>query len=351
MADAPALPTSFDRVLLLADPGGPARRAEAIREDLAARLSDVLGTQVRVDVRAAALRLTPEYELDMDVAEELAERTEPAHATIFLTEIPRHTRGHPLVAEIFTGPSIGVVSLPAFGAWARRRRLITTLTSTVVHMLGGSQARDTGPVYRWNSWRYEAEEQVYLLHAHTITGGPRMALGMIMSNEPWNAVPKLSGALAAAAATGAFGIFYQSIWQMADYLSTARLLFIGLLSIVLVVGWLIFGHRLWDKPRRETLAAVTVLYNLSTVVTLLVGVALLYAILFILILLSSLVVIDIQFMSDVLGSQATWDDYVELAWLSAALGLFAGALGATFDSDTDLRMLTHGQREWMRTPE
>lgn len=351
MSAAPQLPTTFDRVVLIADPGTPTKRAEAAKDELAERLARELGQEVSVEVRSATLRLTPEFELDMEAAEELAELTEPAHATVFLTEIPRHTRGHPLIAEVFTGPSIAVISLPTFGVWARAERLVTTMTASVMHMIDGDPNQRPSSGFRWSSWTYDQEDREHLLHAHTFTGGPRMAMGMIMANEPWKAVPKLSSALAAAAAAGAFGIFYTSIWQMADYLPTARLILIGLLAITLVATWLIFGHRLWEKPKRESLAAVTVLYNFSTVMTLLVGVALVYAILFTVILFSSLIVIDARFMADVLGNETEWNDYVELAWLSAALGLFAGAIGASFDSDTDLRRLTHGQREWMRTPE
>lgn len=38
---------------------------------------------------------------------------------------------------------------------------------------------------------------------------------------------------------------------------------------------------------------------------------------------------------------------LDIAWLSAAMGVVAGALGSSFDSDADLKSLTHAQR--MRT--
>ena len=40
--------------------------------------------------------------------------------------------------------------------------------------------------------------------------------------------------------------------------------------------------------------------------------------------------------------------YLDIAWLSAAMGVVAGALGSSFDKDTNLRSLTHGQRERQR---
>lgn len=40
--------------------------------------------------------------------------------------------------------------------------------------------------------------------------------------------------------------------------------------------------------------------------------------------------------------------YLDIAWLSAARGVVAGALGSSLDKGTDMRSLTHGQRERQR---
>lgn len=182
------------------------------------------------------------------------------------------------------------------------------------------------------------------LHAHTFTGGPRLLMGMTKANEPFRTAPKLSRAVAAAAATGAFGIFYSSIWQMSSYLSTQRLVSIGLIAIAVMVTWLITSHRLWDKPVNERLAPVVFYYNLSTVLTLLISVAALYVLLVIGIFLTSLVVIDPEFMGQVLQTRASVGNYLDIAWISAALGVVAGGLGASFDSSVDVKNLTHGRR-------
>ena len=39
MSAAPQLPTTFDRVVLIADPGTPTKRAEAAKDELAERLA------------------------------------------------------------------------------------------------------------------------------------------------------------------------------------------------------------------------------------------------------------------------------------------------------------------------
>ena len=168
---------------------------------------------------------------------------------------------------------------------------------------------------------------------------------MISTNEPLRTVPRLSSALAAAAAAGAFGIFYNSIWQMASYLSSWRLLLFTFLAIIILMGWLVLSNGLWDRTAQTRYAQVTFLYNMSTLATLFVCVLTLYVTLFVAILLGSAALIDPQFMELILGRPVGVSDYVNLAWLSSTMGVVAGGVGSSFDSETDLRQLTHGRRE------
>lgn len=120
---------------------------------------------------------------------------------------------------------------------------------------------------------------------------------MTMANEPPRMARRLSRAMAAAAATESFGIFYRSTWQMPHHLSTARLTSIGAIAIAVMVGWLITINRLWDRPVNERLAQVVFYYNLSTVLTLIICVTGLYALLVIGILAGGLIVIDPEVMA------------------------------------------------------
>src|SRR5699024_1365240 len=196
--------------------------------------------------------------------------------------------------------------------------------------------------------RLTGPEEHQLLQGSRVIGGARTVAGMVAGNEPFRAAPKRAGALAAATATGAFGIFYNSIWSMSMYLPTPRLLLIGLLAMLVITTWLIVGNRLWDEPKHERLAPVVLLYNLSTVLTLLMMVGLLYALLVVLIFGSSLIVIAPDYLAEVTQREPVLTRYLDIAWLSAAMGVVAGALGSSFDNDTELRNLTHGQRERQR---
>lgn len=132
------------------------------------------------------------------------------------------------------------------------------------------------------------------------------------------------------------------------YLTTQRLLLIGLLAILAITAWLILGNRLWDAPKQQRLARVVLLYNLSTVLTLLMVITLLYAALVVLIFVTALIVIDPDYLAEIIRSEPFLVRYLDIAWLSAAMGVVAGALGSSFDKDTELRSLTHGQCERQR---
>lgn len=338
------------RVLLVADPGLPTARARSIEQRLQRHLDEVYSPPISLDVHTAMLRLRADGTLDLSQALEHARSADDPHAVLLLTEIPRLHEGRPLIAEIFPEYNIAVVSCPTLGVLTSTHRILDTLLACTVRMAPPRDDRDASRyARRWAQWEEvaDAEEHRMLLGSRMI-GGARTVTGMVAGNEPLRTAPRLSSALAAASATGAFGIFYSSIWSMSMYLSTSRLLGIGALAVLALTAWLIVGNRLWDAPRREGLARVVLLYNLSTVLTLLMAGGLLYLALVVAIFLGAIIVIAPDYLSATIEQEATVGRYLDIAWLSAAMGVVAGALGSSFDRDTDLRTLTHGQRERQR---
>lgn len=337
-------------VLLVADPGLPARRAHSIQDELQQLLDEAFSPPIRLHLHTSMLRLRPDNSLDLSDAIDLASEYESPDAVLLLTEIPRLKNGRPLVAEIFPEEQIAVVSCPTLGAVASRRRILDTLMACTLRIKPTQERPDPTRFERSSSHWSEAPDPAahFTLEARRGTGSLRTVLGMIAGNEPLKTAPKLSSALAAAAATGAFGIFYSSIWAMSTYLSTSRLLGIGVLAMVAMTTWLILSNGLWDRPKAEKLGRVVLLYNLSTVATLLMCVLGLYLSLVALILVGGLIVIDPGYMTEMIGEESTCSTYLDIAWLSAGMGVVAGALGSGFDQSADLRNLTHGQRERQR---
>ncbi|PFG21135.1 hypothetical protein [Serinibacter salmoneus] len=341
--------TSPLTVIIDADPGLPARRAHALREDLETTLTDLYGEPVSVRLTEQPVGLLPHGDIDTPAAQELLQHYERCDALLLLTEVPRRSQGKPLIAEAFPAEGVGVVSCPTLGAWATHTRIREVLVSTVVRLVPDRPAPDTSDFERrWSGWRDREDRGSTMLRANTLTGAPRLVLGMVAANEPARTIPRLSGALAAAMATGAFGVFYSSTWQMASSLPPWRLGVIAVMAVLVMVTWLIVANGLWDRAVTSRRSTVLLLYNLSTVVTLMLAVMALYAVMVVAILLAALLVIDASFMEQVLGEVPAATSYIRLAVLAAAMGVVAGALGSNFDDSTDVRRLTHGQRERSR---
>lgn len=344
-------PASGVTVLLIADPGLPTARARSIEEDFQRLLDELYSPPISLEVQTSTLHIQTDGALDLSQAKELAQTVGDPDAVLLLTEIPRVEGARPLIAEIFPEHDIAVISCPTLGVVATRQRILDALMSCTARMKPTQEPRDPSRYERRRAqWRAvpDAEDHQMLLGSRVI-GGSRTVLGMVAGNEPFRTAPKLSSALAAALATGAFGIFYNSVWSMSMYLTTQRLLGIGVLAMLTITAWLIVGNRLWEAPTHRRLAGVVLLYNLSTVLTLLMIVGMLYVTLVVVIFISAVIVIDPDYLAVIIEREVTVVRYLDIAWLSAAMGVVAGALGSSFDNDTDRRTLTHGQRERQRT--
>ena len=343
-------PNAGVSVLLVADPGLPTQRAHSIKDDLQQLLDEAFSPPIQLHVHTSMLRLRPDNSLDLSDAGNLASEYSSPDAVLLLTEIPRLKEGRPLVAEILPEEKIAVVSCPTLGGVVTKRRIIDTLMACTLRMKPAQGQSDPTKFERaWSHWHRSSEPGApFTLEARRGTGSLRTIFGMIIGNEPFATIPKLSGALAAAVATGAFGIFYSSIWAMTTHLSTPRLLAIGLAMMLTMTAWLIVSNDLWDRPKFEKLSRVVLLYNLSTVATLLLSVVGLYLALVVLILVGGLIVIAPGYMATIISEQPSFSNYLDIAWLSAAMGVVGGALGSGFDQRAELRNLTHGQRERQR---
>lgn len=339
-------------VLVLSDPGQCTDRATAVQELFEQELSRVFGSAT-VEVRPQFFGVSDTRTLDFRPIDSLREEFTRVDAVLLLTEMPRLSHGRPEIAKLFPDERAASLSYPTLGVLAGRRRLVALFMSCVLRLVDGAPEEERERYdLRWNRWSEPdaAEDVPRYLHAHTLPGVPRTVLGMVATNAPWRTAPQLSSALAAASAAGAFGVFYNSIWQMSAALSTGRLMMTGLLAITLMVLWLLLSNGLWERARHTEPAEVLVYYNLSTVLTLFLCVLALYLALFVLILAAGLVVIDPDFMEQIVEKPTELSSYMDIAWLSAAMGVVAGGLGTSFDGSTDLRRLTHGQREIARRP-
>jgi hypothetical protein len=338
---------------LVADPGIAATMAGRVAGALEARLSEAVGGRWRAEVDERRLPLdscgdVPFFSSARRIREETG-----WDWVVYVTELPRFLEDGPMLAEADGEECAGMLSLPAFGAVGVRRRLLRAAVHMIRETEGGG---GSSPPRLWSGRpgarlrrRVDSGERtVECLHR---AGPLRLlpaVLGTIRTNRPLDLVAALSNSLALAAATGAFGIFYGSIWTMSDALSPARLTVISAAVIVLLVVWLIVRNGLWDSPRGLAGRREAWMSNAATLLTLATGVLVMHLALLLVMVALGGTVIEPGYLESQLGHPVGPGDYAQLAWLSASLGTLAGALGSNFNSEEAVREATYSRRVYER---
>ncbi|WP_051297592.1 hypothetical protein [Brevibacterium album] len=335
---------------LIADPGIAHSAAVGMAEAVAGDLSALAGGGWSVDVEVRRLPLDPSGDVPFfSYADHLREQS-GWEWVVYLTELPRFRAEGPMLAECAPAARSMMLSLPAFGAVgvrARLRRAVVRLIAAAETGEAPSRPRlgmgghGGGRVLR----RCDPEDGSveYLVRTGVRALLPAV-LGIVRTNRPLGLLPALSNSLALAAATGAFGIFYGSIWAMSDALSPGRLAFISAAVIALLVVWLLVRNGLWDTRRGLSARSEVLLSNAATVLTLVIGVCAMHAVLFLVMLALGAAVVEPGYLETQLGHPVGPPDYAQLAWLSASLGTLAGALGSNFNSEEAVAEATYSRR-------
>ncbi|WP_226365439.1 hypothetical protein [Pseudonocardia sp. ICBG162] len=135
---------------------------------------------------------------------------------------------------------------------------------------------------------------------------------------------------------------------MATSLSPLRLLLISVVAIIAMATWLITYNHLWDRPPDQDARAEAVLYNAATAITMIIGVTCMYVLLYLAGLLAALALIDPGYFSAQLQRPISIGTYLKLVWLASSVGIVAGALGSSLESEEAVRNATYGRRELER---
>lgn len=335
---------------LVADPGLPAAIADKVAEDVAGALCQRALGRGGWNVRVQCRRIEADDGGWISLSELAAAEWLPkSDAVVFLTDQPRRERGVPVVADTCHGTAVALISLPALGAFGLSRRTTRAVTGVVDAMLDANhQPGVPSPGSDIPSVRGTMAAPTGIGHRYMgspLRGRLRLLAGMVRANRPWQLVPRLSGAFAAAVATGGLVLVNSSVWKLSAKLSADRLVAATVLAVMAMVAWLIIDHRMWeraaDHDRREPIG----LYNLTTAVTLGIGVLTLYVGLWGAELLAQWVVIDRGVFRQSVGHGVGWADRATFAWLAASMATVGGALGTGFESDEAVRMAAYGFRQ------
>lgn len=344
---------------ILADSGQPSRDVNRIVEELLddpRRDTAEDGTTIlcgtwpgvgEVQVRVATLPMSPDGDVMLSEHARTVLETHGWERFIYVTDLPLTAWERPVVSQRARADAAVLISLPALGAFGTTRRLRREIVSLVERdrALTGEVRGGPDLVEGEDSDDSAAVETRVLDHRGRSL---RMVLGMIRGNQPGRLLPVLSSSLAAMVATGGFGIFYGSIWKLAEEMTWSRLLLISAFAVISFTAWLIVHNRLWQRSNTQETRWRERIDNLATIGTIGMTGLILYLLVLGVLFVSSAVVIPVSYLEAELERQVGLPTYLSIATLSASLGAMAGALGSNFDRDVEIRSATYNLREYER---
>jgi len=339
------MPNEPSSILLVADPGAPAAIAERLSDSLPNALTDgaSAGDKWDVSVRRHAYPIDEHADVS-EVVGTIDPGRETEDIVIYLTDLPRRQGTAPVIADISTSGRLGVISIPGIGGVFIDRR-VRNLARTVVAELTDQSDKHNPSMKRLMRTQ---DDDVVRYVAPTALSRLRLLVGMVYANRPWRLVTGMSKVMMAAFATGAISLAYPTIWQLSDTMGPWRLSTATILATAALIAWLIIEHKLWERPHSAEKRERAVLYNASTVVTLLIGVMVFHAGLFLLLLLTAWWTLPPQMVAKNIGHPVSLATLLLMSWLVAAIATLGGALGSGMEDDDVVRAAAYGVRQRQR---
>ena len=350
---------------VLCDPDFPNQVADHLAERLPEHVGEQLGSQDQWEFQVVCDPLAAGRSNGEEILQAAADqrRQHEWDYAVCLTDLPLRLDRAPVLAAVGVDEGVAVVSLPALGGVQPYRRAQQMMLQVLDEIIGataeseqrsGTQRRRglhsrltelLAPIRRENP----NQDAIGVRYRATRTRGRlRLLSGMVRGNAPWRLVLGMSSALAAAVATSAFGLSSSTIWQISHRLDPFRQVLGAVASIALLVVWLITAHHLWERPHQSHDRELRGLYNTSTVLTLTIGVACLYGGLLVINLGLATFLVPSSLLGSMVSSQVTFGTYVSLAWGFTTMGVVAGALGSSLETDQAVRQAAYGYRESQR---
>jgi hypothetical protein len=336
-------------------PDYPARVARRVADELADLLAQRVNDRVRWEVRTGWGSVAPRRDGGVEaLLDDVARRREQEgwDVAVCLTDLPLQAQRVPIVVRSSAARRVAVVSLPALGLGQLRavRAVVPDLVRDLLHRSGrGGAPGDPEPLK-------QLVDVVAAIHrildasdngeiglvASRVGGGLRLVIGMVRANRPGRALLGLSKLLVGAFGTAAFALTTDTIWQMGDALSAPRLTVIMVFGVGSLVAWLIVAHDLWEKPGHGTPPELARLFNIGTVLTLCLAIAVSYVVLFAGTAAVAWLLIRPSVLEQSLQPPIGLADYLTLAWIVSSLATVGGAIGSGLEDEEAVRAAAYG---------
>jgi hypothetical protein len=113
-------------------------------------------------------------------------------------------------------------------------------------------------------------------------------------------------------------------------------------SLAVTIIAVIAAHELWERAPDPRVRDQVLLFNVTTALTVAIGIVTLYVALFLLVFGGAELVVTPSVLEQALGRRAGAGDYLTLAWFVASLATVGGALGTALESDAVAREAAYG---------
>lgn len=330
------------RLGVLVDPSSPTPDLQALQQDLHATYPDLAW-----DVVVLSQHLGDEEDDSLDLLESVRDRMldEDWDLAVAVRNEALEQGRHTLRSQVSPAHAVGVLALdlaeePVEAAVAR----------VVGKILGlDNDEDDDAPTEAERRAASHAARQLAtdvedrgrefpLVYAWRVgSANLRLLWQTIRANRPWMLAATLSKSLSAALAAGLLTLLTTDLWMLSAEYNGLQMALVGALAILSVTVSMIVGAKLWERPRRKGEREQVTVFNIATVITVLIGVVVLHAALTLLSLAGALMFVDDAVFTEVTGDPVTIWQYVKLAWFIGGLATIGSALGAGLEDDDDIR--------------
>ncbi len=352
-ADASQAPRPELTLGIVATPGLPADMAPGLGAELRTELSRAYPEltwrlPLVSDALVAPPALLPEL-IDAGRRKLLLEGWDMA---LCLTDLPLPSAGRTVAGHVSVSHSVIIISVPAIGVVAVRRRLREAALRLIGRALDGSGDRDASIGSRLRRLQDLADlgDDGLSLGWGSGRGSARLVVGMLRANRPWRLGVKLYRALIASLAVVAAALVTTDVWRIAVTIGWPRLCAIAVFAVLVTTVTLIAAHDLWESGEDERSSDQVALFNIVTSLSLLIGLLTLYTALLLVTALGALLLVSMPLFQAVVSRPVGAAQYIALIWLVASLAMLGGALGAGLEADSTVREAAYSYRPDVEPP-
>lgn len=371
---------------IIAAPEAASEIAHILAAELSDRLAEYVDEQISWEIKVMVDPFTgaaSSASSIMNEVEELKQRNGWDYA-VGISDLPFFKGRQLLAAEADEERKIAQISLPSLGSYQIARRVQEAILQLASEMHYGSSeagrrqqeersaqkgssegeylrsgdarklvekrwAERITPIHRVPPPESRVYSGVQYVIPSRLNGYLRVTIGMVGANHPMKIFTAFQSVIATAFTTGAFALIFPTLWTLADRYEVWRSIVLMISAIIGLTAWIIISHNLWEKKasRSKFTPVMRNLYNLTTVMTLGIGVIFYYLVLLLCFFFAMLLFIPLPMVETDAGvghAVGPWY-FFSLAWITTSLATWIGALGAGLADEEKVLRATYGHRQ------